>query len=189
MPGPYTLIAYAWLSFGIIWLVAAFANKRTVQRQSISSRFIHLGLGIVAALLLVNNGIRGGILDWRFVPKSLFTAYIGLALTLVGLAFAVWARFHLGRNWSGTVTLKQDHELIRTGPYALVRHPIYSGILLALLGAAIARAELRGLLALAIIIFTFRLKYGIEESFMVRQFGVQYADYRRQVRALIPFVW
>jgi protein-S-isoprenylcysteine O-methyltransferase Ste14 len=105
-----------------------------------------------------------------------------------GLALAVWARRHLGRNWSGIVTVKQDHELIRSGPYGLVRHPIYTGLLLAILGTAGAIGEWRGLFAFALITVGFVLKFKMEERFMSETFGEQYARYRAEVRSLIPFV-
>lgn len=189
MSSAFTVISYAWLSFGVVWLVSAAFTKRTIQKQSVNSRLVQLTLAIVAALLLMHHGIRGGILDWNFVPDSLATAYTGMAVTLAGIAFAIWARFHIGKNWSGVVTVKQGHELVRTGPYAIVRHPIYSGVLLGLLGTAIAGTELRGLIAVAIAAFMWRLKYGIEESFMIQQFGEEYVQYRREVKATIPFVW
>ena len=102
---------------------------------------------------------------------------------------AIWARFVLGRNWSGTVTVKQDHELVRSGPYALVRHPIYSGLLLAFLGTAVARGDLAALLGVALAAATLHFKTATEESFMTEQFGAGYMEYKREVKSLIPFVW
>ena len=113
---------------------------------------------------------------------------IGAAVNLAGLLFTVWARIHLGRNWSGTVTLKQDHELITSGPYAWVRHPIYTGLLLGFVGLAIARGEWRSILAVVIIALAFWRKLRIEESWMLEQFGDAYRSYRRRVAALIPGV-
>ena len=114
--------------------------------------------------------------------------WTGFAVTVAGAAFAIWARLLLGANWSATVTVKQNHELKRTGPYAIVRHPIYSGFLLAMLGTAIAYGEIRGLIALLIALIAWRVKSLIEERFMMDQFGEQYVQYKREVRALIPFV-
>jgi len=98
----------------------------------------------------------------------------------------VWARVFLGANWSATVTIKQDHEIIRSGPYALVRHPIYSGLLLGMLGTAIAIGEMRGLVGL--VFLGWWLKLQTEEQFLVEQFGTQYLKYRQETKALIPFV-
>jgi protein-S-isoprenylcysteine O-methyltransferase Ste14 len=110
-------------------------------------------------------------------------------MTIAGVAFAIWARVTLGRNWSGTVTIKQDHELIRTGPYALVRHPIYTGIMFAVLGTAIFDGEIRSII---LIVATFSLlihKMRMEEQFMTEQFGSGYTNYRQNTKALVPFVW
>jgi len=100
----------------------------------------------------------------------------------------VWARLVLGRNWSGTVTVKQEHTLVRQGPYVIVRHPIYTGLLAAGLGTAIAYGQIRGLIAVALFLLLFILKIRIEERFMREQFGDDYRIYQEQVKALIPFV-
>jgi protein-S-isoprenylcysteine O-methyltransferase Ste14 len=113
---------------------------------------------------------------------------IGLALTFAGLAFAIWARMLLGGNWSSDVTLKRDHELIVVGPYRWVRHPIYTGILLALIGTALAVGEWRAVLAVVLAAAAFWRKLGIEEAVMRRQFGESYTRYGERVPALIPFV-
>ena len=109
-------------------------------------------------------------------------------LTVAGMLFSVWARLTLGRNWSGTVTIKQDHELIQRGPYRIVRHPIYTGMLLAMLGTAFIYGIARCFLGVPIVGLGFWLKVQIEEQFMVRQFGEQYVRYRQEVRALIPYI-
>ncbi len=185
----YHLIGYAWWAVLIIWVISAFTSKRTVRTQSTGSRLGQLALGILAALFFFNEDLRRGFLAWRFLPSSSEIADLGFALTLAGIAVALWARFTIGRNWSGTVTLKEDHQLIRSGPYSVVRHPIYSGILLALLGTVIAIGEVRALIALAIATLTLRLKSATEESFMLEQFGSQYVEYKHRVKALIPYLW
>jgi len=137
---------------------------------------------------MFDRALSVGFLEFRFLPDFAALAYLGVAVTAIGIAFAVWARFVLGQNWSSQVTLKQGHELIRGGPYALVRHPIYSGMLLGLLGTAIGVGEFRGLIALALFIVAWWLKARTEETLMIQQFGEQYSRYRRDVKALIPFV-
>ncbi|HEY7307157.1 MAG TPA: isoprenylcysteine carboxylmethyltransferase family protein [Bryobacteraceae bacterium] len=189
MPDPYRIIGWAWTTVAIVWLAASFTSKRTVRRQAPGSRLLQLLLGAFAALLILGKGPWKVALSRQIVSQSLPAADLGLILTLVGLAFALWARFVLGRNWSGTVTIKRDHELVRSGPYAIVRHPIYSGFLLALLGTAIARGNLGAFAGFAVAALTLRLKATSEESFMVEQFGPQYALYKRNVKALVPFVW
>ncbi|HUA19027.1 MAG TPA: isoprenylcysteine carboxylmethyltransferase family protein [Bryobacteraceae bacterium] len=185
---PYDAIGYAWVTFFVIWWIAAVRTKRTARTQSVGSRLLQGGLAAAGAVLLFAPRIGIRWLGLELLPDTAALAYTGAALTFAGIAFAVWARFAIGRNWSGTVTIKQDHELIRRGPYALVRHPIYSGLLLAVVGTALAVNELRGLAALVLVTLAFCLKLRTEESFMLQQFGDQYRGYRREVKALIPFV-
>jgi protein-S-isoprenylcysteine O-methyltransferase Ste14 len=114
--------------------------------------------------------------------------WTGLVLTALGIGFTIWARLWIGGNWSGTITIKEEHELIQNGPYAIVRHPIYSGFLMALLGTAIVQGEVRALLGFPLAVLGWGLKLRMEESFMTQQFGSAYLDYKRRVKALVPFV-
>ena len=125
------------------------------------------------------------------MPSPLFARaawqfWAGALVTAAGLGFTVWARIHLGRNWSGSVTLKQGHELVLTGPYALVRHPIYTGLLVAFAGTALARAEWRGVLAVLIAWAALGRKLRVEERWMAGNFGERYAQYMARVPALVP---
>ncbi len=185
----HKIITGAWIVIAVLWVLASFASKSTVRTQSGPSRALQAGLLIVAYLLLFDSSLRIGPLAWRILPASPLVSYIGLVLTFAGIALAIWARLLLGTNWSSSVTVKESHELVRRGPYAIVRHPIYTGLLLAILGTAIAWGELRGFVALILAIIGWRLKSLVEESFMMDEFGSEYARYKRQVKALIPFVW
>jgi protein-S-isoprenylcysteine O-methyltransferase Ste14 len=108
---------------------------------------------------------------------------------VIGLAFAVWARFSIGRNWDGLVALKENHQLMRSGPYAIVRHPIYSGFMLATFGTAMVGGKVAGLVSTALIILAWGYKSRVEEEFMIKQFGAEYEQYRHDVKALIPLIW
>jgi protein-S-isoprenylcysteine O-methyltransferase Ste14 len=121
-------------------------------------------------------------------PDRRQEAWTGLGLVIAGAAIAVWARALLGSNWSATVTLKRGHELVRRGPYALVRHPIYSGLLLGVLGTALALGEVRGIVAFAVAFIDWGIKSATEERFLVDQFYGSYVRYRAEVKRLIPFV-
>ena len=105
---------------------------------------------------------------------------------MLGIAFAIWARFYIGQNWSSAVTIKVDHQLIRTGPYAWVRHPIYSGLILAMIGTAIARREPRGFVSVVLLWLGFLIKSRMEEKFMRKTFGPDYEDYSKSTGALVP---
>jgi protein-S-isoprenylcysteine O-methyltransferase Ste14 len=185
----YKLACDLWMLVAIVWAVGLFVAKPTVRTQSGGSRLFEIALSFLGFSLVFGRHFRNGWLGERFLPSSNLTGLVGLVLTFLGVAFSIWARLQLGGNWSGTVTVKQDHTLIRRGPYALVRHAIYSGFLLAILGVALIVGEYRGLLGLAVLFLAFLLKSSIEERFMLEQFDGDYRAYREQVRALIPFVF
>ncbi len=179
-------IAVLWLGWLAYWAVAAGNVKATASEESWQSRLAYSAPLWVAAFLLIDRHL--GPLSQRFLPADIWIPTVGVLITAAGFAVAIWARIHLGTNWSGKVTVKQSHELIRTGPYALARHPIYTGLTLAFIGTAIAIGEWRALVAAVIAIASFCYKLSIEERVMIDTFGDAYREYRRQVRALIPFV-
>lgn len=177
-----------WLIFLLVWALAAIGTKRSERVQHSASQLIH-GFLIIGGFTFLFWGRLGiGVLAWRFVPDSTTVGAVGLALTSAGIAVAIWARFFLGRNWSGVVTIKRDHSLVRRGPYAIVRHPIYAGLVLAMIGSALSIGELRCLLGIALALTHWWFKTRMEEQFLLDEFGADYAQYRREVKALIPFV-
>ncbi|MHB1675581.1 MAG: methyltransferase family protein [Acidobacteriaceae bacterium] len=184
----YAAVKWIWIVFGSFWLLAAFVQKRNARRQGIGSRLLQMSVVLVALAPFYIAGRRFGILREHFLPNTAGIQYIGLLLMLIGLGFAVWARFTLGRNWSGIVTVKENHTLVTRGPYAWVRHPIYTGILLALLGTAIVGGIFASLVAVAVATLALWLKLRTEEKFMVETFGEQYTAYRQRVKALVPYV-
>ena len=127
-----------------------------------------------------------GRLNARFLPQDSWIANLGIAVTLAGLLISVWARASLGRNWSGTVTVKVGHQLIRSGPYRWVRHPIYSGLILATIGTAANIGQVRGLIAVALLYIAFIVRTSVEERFMVSTFGDEYQEYRKTSGRMIP---
>ncbi|MGA3398485.1 MAG: isoprenylcysteine carboxylmethyltransferase family protein [Acetobacteraceae bacterium] len=183
------LIPAIWSAWGLYWCIAALTAKPVRRRESMASRLSHYIPLLLAILLLVSPRFAGTMLDARFLPWSALLFWTGTAVLLAGLFFSVAARRHLGGNWSGSVTLKQGHTLTRSGPYRFVRHPIYTGLLLAIFGSGvIALGEWRGLLALALVTAACLRKVQIEERFLLEQFGDAYARYRQEVAALVPGV-
>jgi protein-S-isoprenylcysteine O-methyltransferase Ste14 len=181
------LILGLWLAWLLYWLVSAVTAKPTQRRESLASRLSHMLPLAIGVYLIVSPRLPIPWLSAPLLPPG--PARYGLALTLVaaGLAFTVWARVHLGKNWSGTVTQKAGHELVRSGPYAYVRHPIYTGLLAALLGGAVALGEPRGFLGVLIVLAAFGHKLRIEEGFMRELFPGEYPRYMSEVPALVPF--
>jgi protein-S-isoprenylcysteine O-methyltransferase Ste14 len=176
-----------WISWVAYWIWASRNAKPTERREPIGSRLLHVVPLVVAVGLLWGDRIPITILNERVFPWAPWEFWAAAFVTASGLLFTVWARAHLGRNWSGVVTIKEGHELIDTGPYALVRHPIYTGLLVAIVGTALARGEWRGVLAVLISCAALWRKLGLEERWMIERFGEQYAAYRGRVPALVPF--
>lgn len=183
---PLRVCSTIWLFFLLAWLVFGFFRKPTQERESAASRLSYSIPTVLAFYLLFSHAINFELLNLRLIPGTPFAQWLGIGLTAIGVGFAVWARVYIGENWSGTVTVKVGHELIRSGPYAWVRHPIYSGILLAALGTALVRDEVRGLVGLVILWIAFWIKSRIEEQFMSKTFGDAYAQYSKSTGALIP---
>lgn len=185
-PGQW--IGALWTLFGMYWLVSALKRKRTKQRETILQRLAYLLPLLAAAYLLSQPGARYGWLGARFVPYSPVVEWAGVLLTATGVGMAFWARWHLGANWSGAVTLKEGHELIRTGPYRAIRHPIYTGILLALLGTAVTAGEVRALMAVGIVWISFYIKARREESFLAQEFGRGFTEHLQHTGMFLPRV-
>lgn len=177
-----------WLCYVAYWW-AMSPNVKVAERiESLWSRFFRLASMMCAVALLWLPRIPLPLLGDRFLPPGTVCFWIGAMVAAGGLLFSVWARRHLGKNWSQAVTVKEDHELITSGPYALVRHPIYSGLLLGFIGSAVARGEWRGLLAVALVFSALWFKLRLEEEWMRTQFGEPYEAYSRRVAELVPFV-
>jgi protein-S-isoprenylcysteine O-methyltransferase Ste14 len=181
-----SLIPLLWLVWLIYWMVAARDAKATQRVESAASRAGHLIPLMLAFWLLWSRRVPAVFLGGTILPPSTVLYFAGAAIVAAGLAFAIRARHYLGRNWSGVVTVKQDHELIRGGPYRFVRHPIYTGLLAAFIGSAVARDEWRGVLAVAIAWLALWRKLLLEERWMIEQFGDAYRRFRDEVPALIP---
>lgn len=127
-------------------------------------------------------------LNVRVVPYIDAVAAVSAILCAAGLAFCLWARATLGRNWSGIVTVKEDHELMVRGPYALVRHPIYTGLLAMFVATALVYGHIGGIVAVALVFVSFWIKLNDEEKVMLKQFPDQYPAYQQRVKRIIPFV-
>jgi protein-S-isoprenylcysteine O-methyltransferase Ste14 len=178
-----------WMLFLVYWQVKAIHTKNTQRLEPTASRILRVFVFLVAIALLSIPRIP---LPWLYLqlwPAGLWPFWLGAAVTCAGLLFAVWARAYLGTNWSRSVTIKQGHELITTGPYAMVRHPIYTGILTGFLGMAIAISQVRGFVVCVLIFLALWLKFRMEEQWMRSQFGEAYATYAHQTAALVPYLF
>jgi len=183
---PFELIV-----FGLVWV--AVALRWAVPTKGIQTtgefplyRLLRLGVLATTFALLFWDGTAVGILGGRFAPQIPAVAVIGFALTLAGLAIALWARIHLGQNWSDKVILSEGHQLIRSGPYAYMRHPIYSGVLLGVLGTSVVLDQWRGLLAFAILLANYSIKARKEEQILAMHFGDEFREHLTSAGFLLP---
>jgi protein-S-isoprenylcysteine O-methyltransferase Ste14 len=186
MRATVAVVLGCWITFLVWWTVAALWVKPAREQQPLWQRLLHLV--VLALVILLLRGTLGGTLATReLLPRSRSTEVVADLLTVAGLGIAIWARTVLGRNWSARVTLKVGHELIDTGPYRVVRHPIYSGLLLMILGTAVMAGNLSGLLAVAIFFVAIWLKLRREEALMTANFP-PYAEYKARTKALVPYL-
>jgi len=175
------VFAVGWAAFWLYWIVAAFSMKRGRVPWS---RELPIRAVIVVVVIVL---IRLGALRGYGHTTDPWRGGLGLVLFVLGLAFAIWARLHIGRNWGTPMSQKDDPELVTSGPYRLVRHPIYSGILLAGVGTAVA---LNWLWLTAVVLAGVYFLYSatVEERYLTEQFPSDYPVYRRSTKMLVPFV-
>jgi protein-S-isoprenylcysteine O-methyltransferase Ste14 len=177
-----TVIAVGWLAFWIYWLVASIGVKAGRARWT---QFAGLRIGIILVLLLL---LRSRVLKDHTTTSSPWLQGIGLTVFVAGLALAIWARVYLGRNWGMPMTQKADPELVTTGPYRSIRHPIYTGIILAMIGTTVA-VSLYWLAAVILLGAYFIYSATVEERLMARTFPDSYPAYKQSTKMLIPFVF
>lgn len=185
----YWSVVALWVVWEIYWGISARGVKRAAAKEPFLSRLpVLIALVTGIACMLVPNWISP-YLARPFLPQGGVFFYFGYVVQVAGLALAFWARAALGRNWSGRVTIKEGHELVTSGPYRRIRHPIYSGALLINIGSAIALGWIGGLVAIALFLGVFVHKIRLEERMLTGHFGDAYAQYRKKTNALILFVW
>jgi protein-S-isoprenylcysteine O-methyltransferase Ste14 len=172
-----------WIVFALYWEIQAKNSAPAVSSESKASRAVHVVLGNLSLFLII---VPSNFLNQRFLPDHWIVKLIGFALECAGLALAIWARRVLGRNWSGEITIKENHELIRSGPYRTVRHPIYSALLAMYAGTAIVSGQAHALAGLLLAILAYLRKTRMEEANLVNAFGARYGDYREETWALVP---
>lgn len=182
----FLIMGGIWAVWLISWLVAALWASKAAQRPPLRDELPYRVLHVIGALLLIANfQLPRFSFGWS---EPEWVAILLLCLEALGFAFAWWARIHLGALWSGQVTRKADHRIVETGPYGLVRHPIYTGILLSFYASLLLRPGWLGLAAAVVMTFSFVVKLRLEERFLSAELGVEaYAAYRKRVPMLVPF--
>jgi protein-S-isoprenylcysteine O-methyltransferase Ste14 len=190
-PTPFFFVAVAcWWALSLAWLPGYFVRLR--RRDAPTP---YRGWQVVATPLLLLSFLllfapRPVALRIAVTPPNTVLGIVGDALAIAGVAFAIWARVTLGRNWSGLVMMVREGQgLVQRGPYAIVRHPIYAGILAAVVGTALTRGTLASWLGVAAGLAGVLIRVEIEDRLMAAEFGEAHAAYRKRTRKLIPFVW
>ena len=183
---PWQIDLIPWYIFGAYWVITWLRVKRTKTTESRVSRLATIIPMVLAFELLFSDLLRIGPLRLRFIPADTWIAWIGFAVTALGVSVAIWARYCIGEYWSSRVTLKEGHRLIRSGPYQFVRHPIYTGMLLGVIGRALTIGEWRGILGVVLVLGAHWGKARREELLLTAEFGEEYAAYRRSTGFLFP---
>jgi len=173
-----------WYVLALVWLVMWFGMKRAKRSETAWERVQHVVPVLVAFWLLFER--HWPLLELRLLPETPGVLWAGVLMTALGVGIGVWARLSLGTNWSGMVTLKKDHELIRTGLYKRIRHPIYTGILVGFLGTELIKGQVRGLLGFLILWLSFYFKARREEIFLRQEFGEGFEEHARHTGMFLP---
>lgn len=182
----WNTVTILWAAWVIYWAVSARGARRNERCESMGHRLATVAILGFAGFLIFARSSSLGALERRFIPQDPTIQAVAVVLIVVGLGITVWARRHIGQFWSGRVTLKRDHQLIQSGPYARVRHPIYSGLFLAMLATALFVGEWRAALGALLILVTHGWKARREEALLAGQFGAAYAEYRKRTGSLLP---
>lgn len=181
---------YIWIAIFVFWYATAINSKRTIKREPMFSRyFCVIVIACILAFTFTGNKPSSSFLGQEIISNKEIRGWAGLLLTFVSLSFAAWARISLGTNWSGDVTLKEDHELITSGAYSVTRNPIYTGFLFAVLGHAIIMGVAKGFVIALILSVAVLVKIQREEIFLSSHFGDAYDAYRKRVKKIIPLLW
>jgi len=175
-----------WIILIVYWVISAFRVRKNIKAEPVGSRLAISLVAIGAFELLFRSRLTSGMLQGSFMPDIPVVRYLGIALLWGGVAFAIWARYHIGEYWSARVAVKEDHRVIDSGPYAHVRHPIYSGILLGLIGTALAVGNWRAVIVFIVILIVLILKALAEEKYLTVQLGSAYVEYKKRTGMLSP---
>jgi protein-S-isoprenylcysteine O-methyltransferase Ste14 len=179
-----------WILLALFWILSGINNKQSLHKESFFKRVFLYWLPILLSILLLGPGNWFGhsLIRENFVEHTNLVGRIGLSISFVGLLISCWSRYLLGKNWSLSVQKKEKHELIKSGPYSILRHPIYTGILLIFIGNTLIVGDYRGIIAVLIVFLSFWFKLKKEEKWLTELFGEKYIQYKKNTKAMIPYL-
>jgi protein-S-isoprenylcysteine O-methyltransferase Ste14 len=180
------LVEFPWIVFVVYWIIGAIKTRATREKESFTTRSAVLLIEIIGYALLFSSSTGIGFLGTRFIPRTMAGAILSVVFIWSGIALAIWARYHLAEYWSARITIKEDHQLIRTGPYTHLRHPIYSGLVLATMGSALVIDEWRCVLGVCLVLTGYCFKARKEETMLSQQFGDAFREHQEHTGFLIP---
>ena len=190
MPTPYwVIISVCWMIFWTYWTFRGLRRRPSKRKATRTFTVLNTGLLYLGFILVLLGRSVPGSLDLLFLPQAIPIDVIGTVFAIMGVAFAIWSRQVLRNNWSGEVAIMEGQQFMRSGPYALIRHPIYAGILLALFGTMLVSSTAGSLLGFVLVLISLWQKASIEEQFLVVEFGKQYTQYQHEVKFLLPFIF
>ena len=181
-------LACIWLPFWVYWFISAARTRSPAKSRQPFPPLLIVTFLLILGWALLAGASPSGLLAERVIPGGSGIDLSGIAVTMLGLCLAVWARVHLGRNWSSRPTIRVGHTLVRTGPYRFVRNPIYTGLLVAYAGTAVVIGAFWAFALILVLLASFLVRIREEEKILLGEFGEEYEKYRREVRALIPWL-
>lgn len=181
-------VLLCWLVWGVYWIISSRTAKQKAERQSARSRAGYFVFTVAGLILLTSNPSHVYPLKKRVVPQTFAFALAGAIVCILGTIFTLWARRIIADNWSSDVAFKRGHELVEKGPYSIVRHPIYTGMLIMVLGTAIVAGALAQIVAIVFVFVGFWIKMKQEEALLVTHFPNEYPAYQKRTKRIIPFV-
>jgi protein-S-isoprenylcysteine O-methyltransferase Ste14 len=183
------LLACIWITFWVYWFISAARTRSSTKSRQPFPPLLLITFMLILAWALLASTAPPDLLQERVIPAGGGVDLAGLAITVLGLGFAVWARVHLGKNWSSRPTIRVGHTLVRTGPYRFVRNPIYTGLLVGYTGTAIVIGAFWACVLIIFLLAAFLMRIREEEKLLLGEFGEEYEKYRREVKALIPYLF
>lgn len=187
-----TVISCIWSLFWGYWILAAIKTRSNVKKEASGQRSMQRALHVifvVISYIITFFQFKDTFLENSIMPNYEYVEYIGLAILVFSLLFAIWARIELGRNWSGAIQKVEGQRLVRSGPYKYIRNPIYTGVVFGFLGTFITFGNLASLIGFCMILIIYIIKITREQKFLIMEFGEEYKKYIKESWALIPYIF